>query len=154
MDLVIINACAVLGIKSGTFRYANFSKSHKSRYNKDYKDADPSPGEIWETLSPRVKLGYCFISPLDSTGIPQAVVKKYSELVKGGMDAIAAWGQANIIYNGVESNACAIDTSKSPHEYWYVDSEEVWEHSYELSGVITLVMKPVWKKVRREATGW
>ena len=109
--------------------------------------SDPSPGEIWEPLAPKYKLGYCWEAPADSQGTA-GIITKYYSLVKSGVNPIQAWGQANAGTAGV--NACAIDCSVTPHQYWYFNALLI------PLGVNNLVYPvfPTWTHVTKGASGW
>ena len=109
--------------------------------------SDPSPGEIWEPLAPKYKLGYCWEAPADSQGTA-GIITKYYSLVKSGVNPIQAWGQANAGTAGVY--ACAIDCSVTPHQYWYFNALLI------PLGVNNLVYPvfPTWTHVTKGASGW
>jgi hypothetical protein len=142
MEVVIIGGCSVLGIKTKKYRYSSMTAKDRRHYNSNYGNiADPSPGEAWENIKPGVKLGYCYSAPLDIQGSP-GIVSKYQDLVNTGVDPVAAWGQANAGTTGV--NACAIDTRKTPHEYWYFQEVS--------TGVFSTGLQ--WTKVTKGSAGW
>ena len=105
LDCVIIAGCSVLDIND---------------YNNNFPGLAHllSPGKAWEQTGPNILLGYCYKAPLDSTEAPARIIAQWraNRSVQGD---VAAWMNANDNRNG--RNACAIDCSKSPHEFWFWD---------------------------------
>ncbi len=142
MEVVIVGGCSIFGIQTKKYRYPSMTSRDQNYYDSHYGGAaDASPGEKWENLKPDVKLGYCFTAPLDTQGMP-GIISSYQALVKGGMDPVEAWGTANKGTTGV--NACAIDTRKTPHEYWYFKKVSTGWFSSDLQ----------WTKVVKPTAGW
>lgn len=136
LDVVIIAGCSVLGI--GDFRYKSFSFASRIFNYGNLHSAGQihSPGEEWENVGPGYLLGYAWAAPLDNQGAV-TVVNRYTS---HGGNPIAAWGHANDpSVTPTASNACAIDTTTTPHEYWY------WDETSD---------SPVWTKQVKGATGW
>ncbi len=116
-EVVIVGGCSVFGIQTRKFRFPSMNRKDRALFDDNYPGNDPSPGEVWEFVQPKVKLGYCFTAPTDVQG-SAAIASTFQALVTAGQDPVAAWGAAN---NGtVGVNACAIDTRTSPHQYWYL----------------------------------
>jgi len=171
LNTSIVAGCSIFGIRDDKYRYSSFNllgsiprsllrlflDSKISSQNapelapgfftkiKAAQDwtSDPSPGEQWEPLAPKYKLGYCWTGPADNEG-SAAIISSYYSKVKGGMNPIAAWGAANAGTKGV--NACAIDTSVTPHQYWYFRTP--------FSIVGYQVGNPTWTCVTKGGSGW
>jgi hypothetical protein len=141
LKVAIIAGCSVLDIKD--FRAQSFG--WMSRLDVIKHGGYTSPGEKWENIGPKYFLGYCWKAPLDSTDerdLPSLVIQTYLAARSVQVDPIAAWGSANNPTYPIRErciNACAIDASKVPHEFWYWD---------ETSG------QPVWTKKTKGLTGW
>lgn len=131
LDCAIIAGCAVLDVRN--FRFNSLGLLYRWK-NRAWKGA--YPGEMWEGAGIKYLLGYALKAPLDSDG-GSAIASSFSSNIKSGMDVIAAWRNAND--NAKGRNACVIDCSKTPHEFWY------WNES---SG------SPVWTKVTKGAMSW
>jgi hypothetical protein len=133
MKTAIIAGCSVLDIKD--FRAQSFGKLTYLKYLT--KGGAWSPGALWEAEGPKYLLGYCWTAPLDNQG-SAGIITSFLGAMNGGV--INAWRNANNpATNPAAVNACAIDTSVTPHEYWYWD---------ETSGT------PVWTKKVKGASGW
>jgi hypothetical protein len=136
LNVVIVAGCSVLGI--GDFRYKSFSFASRVFNYGNLHSAGQihSPGEGWENVGPDYLLGYAWAAPLDNQGAVD-VINRYTS---HGGNPIEAWSHANDpSVTPTASNACAIDTTTTPHEYWY------WN---ETSG------SPVWTNQVKGATGW
>ena len=131
LDCAIIAGCAVLDVRN--FRFNSLGLLYRWK-NRTWKGA--YPGESWERAGIKYLLGYALKAPLDSDG-GSAIASSFSSNIKSGMDVITAWRNAND--NAKGRNACVIDCSKTPHEFWY------WNES---SG------SPVWTKVTKGAMSW
>jgi hypothetical protein len=116
LDYVIIAGCSVLGIRDDLFRVGSFHFRQAAIYAWKYPFSDPSPGEKWELLPPRYKIGYNFSAPRDTQGSAN-IIRKYYMNLAAGMTVPQAWGAANAGTAG--DSACVIDTSVTPHVYWY-----------------------------------
>lgn len=131
LDVVILAGSSVLDIKDyraqsfGVLTYAEWLLAC----------GDWSPGAQWENTGSGYFLGYNWSAPTDVQGSAGIVNSLFSAL-NGGASIPAAWGQANNLAIG--RNACVIDTTTNPYEYWY------WN---EQSGT------PVWTNVVKRASG-
>ena len=132
LEVVILAGCSVLDIKD--YRAQSFGMLTWAEWV--LAGGDWSPGAQWEGTGPQYLLGYCWKAPLDSAGTA-GIINSFFTAYNGGASIPAAWGTANNLAIG--RNACVIDTSVTPHEYWYWD---------ETSGT------PVWTKKIKGATGW
>jgi len=142
LNTVIVAGCSIFGIRDDKYRAVNFGLRDLAKYTwhviHDFSNhTDPSPGEQWEPLAPTTKLGYCFTAPLDTQG-SAAIIRDFYESVNAGTGPITAWGAANKLYGGV--NACAIDTSTTPHRYYYFAEDQ--------NGILT------WTQVNKSFGGW
>jgi hypothetical protein len=146
LNTVIIAGCSIFGIRDDKYRAAAMGPHDYNFFTYKWNTlgwtSDPSPGEKWEPLAPKYKLGYCWTAPADSQGTA-AIIQKYYSLVKNGENPIQAWGQANKGTAGV--NACAIDTSVTPHKYWYFNATL-------LAGFYPVYQ--TWISVTKGASGW
>ncbi len=96
-----------------------------------------SPGKYWENTGPGYLLGYAWSAPVDTDGTAD-VISNFIDAINNGASIVDAWKQAN---EGILTrNACLIDTTKSPHEYWYWDEPEG--------------EPPIWTKVVKGESGW
>ena len=139
LKTVIIAGCSVLAISD--YRVSSMTRGDRFWYfikTRAYYTnlTPPSPGIDWEPTGPKYLLGYCFTAPADTDGAAQ-IITSYMASVSSGINPVAAWGLANTGNKG--NNACAIDTSVSPHQYWYFKSVDG---------------KLVWTQVLKEVTGW
>lgn len=133
LDVVIISGCSVLDIKG--YRAMSFLRTTWLIWLS--AGGAWSPGAKWENTGPKYLLGYNWKAPADDKG-GVLVVKDYLKFRKQGVGIIEAWKKAND-HDRYGRNACAIDTSKNPHEYWYWDEQ---------SG------SPVWTKVIKGGSSW
>ena len=119
----ILAGCAVLDVRN--YRFNSLGLLYRWKH-KDWKGA--YPGEIWEGIGVKYLLGYALKAPLDTDG-GSSIVAAFVRNLKSGKDIIVSWRDANDTAKG--RNACVIDCSKTPHQYWF------WNES---SG------SPVWTK--------
>jgi hypothetical protein len=134
LDIAIISGCSILDIKD--FRVGGLKKfqSWRRRFTRD-----TSPGEQWVGTGPKIFLGYCWTAPTDSQGADH-IIRAWASLVRIGVHPIQAWKQANDFNTMPRAiNACAINVSVTPHEFWF------WNES----GPV-----PMWTKVTKGASGW
>ena len=131
LDYAIIAGCAVLDVRN--FRYNSLGFLYKWKH-REWKGS--YPGELWEESGVKCLLGYALKAPLDSDG-GAAIATAFVGNMNSGKDAIVSWRDANDMPKG--RNACAIDCSKTPHEFWF------WDES---SGVAT------WTKREKGAVSW
>ncbi len=142
LNMAIVGGCSVFGIRDDKYRAPYMATSGQLNYEWQKLTVfpnhnDPSPGEQWEALAPKYKLGYCFTAPLDSEGTA-AIIQDFYESVNAGTGPITAWGAASKRAGAL--NACAIDTSTTPHRYYYFTSDQ--------NGIAT------WTQVTKGSTGW
>ena len=132
LDVAIISGCSILDIKDyraksfGTVAYAEWVAA----------GGDWSPGSLWEQTGPKYLVGNCWAGPSDISGTKE-MVRTFLTQVASGKTIPEAWSIASPVTKG--PNACVIDCSKEPHEYWYWD---------ETSG------SPVWTKIEKGVSGW
>jgi hypothetical protein len=132
LKIVVISGCSVLDIKAYRKRSFHFTSSFKFWL----RGGATSPGERWENLGPKYLVGYCWTAPNDSQGTA-GIISTFLSQINSGVPVPQAWQAANDpSTNPASVNACVIDTSRVPHEFWYWD---------ETSGV------PVWTKVSKGA---
>ena len=140
METIIIGGCSVLGIKTGSLRYPSMTKGDRELWDSSFPNGtDPSPGTGWESLKPGIKLGYCWSGPSDVPVLKNVIIN-YQGFVNAGSDPFFSWGRANGSNNAW--NACAIDTTKTPYEYWYF-KRPFGGYGY-----------PEWVKVIKNQTTW
>jgi len=94
LECVIISGCSILDINDYNDNYSYNTQEHEA-----------SPGRMWAEVGPRIMLGYNFEAPLDKSGGPAKIMRKWLMLrdVNGDPDA---WMRAND--NRYGRNACAI----------------------------------------------
>ena len=125
--------CSVLNIAGHRVKSFGMMTRLKRWYR---NQQDRSVGTLWEGVGELIFLGYCYKAPLDGQGA-DLIAGAFTSEVKGGSDFVQAWKNAND--RNVGRNACALDCSKTPHEFWY------WN---EQSGT------SVWTKVTKGANSW
>ena len=133
LNCVVIAGCSVLNIAGHRKRSFCLSTKFKRMV---LGHQDKSVGALWEDKADILFLGYCYAAPLDDKGADE-IALDFSTKVKGGMGFLQAWKEAND--RGIGRNACAIDCTTSPHQFWYWD---------ETSG------SPVWTSVNKGASSW
>lgn len=131
LDCVIIAGCAVLDVRNYRFNSLGLLYRWKHR---SWKGA--CPGELWEEAGVKYLLGYALKAPLDTDG-GSAIASAFTANIKSGKNIITSWRDAND--NAKGRNACVIDCSKTPHEFWY------WNES---SG------NPIWTKATKGTMSW
>ncbi len=132
LDVAIISGCSVLDIKD--FRAKSFGPVAYAEWFA--AGGDWSPGALWEKTGPKYLVGNNWAGPSDVAGTKK-IIGDFLSAVDDGKSIPEAWQMANPVTKG--PNACVIDCSKIPHEYWYWD---------ETSG------SPVWSKVEKGVDGW
>ena len=132
LDVAIISGCSVLDIKD--FRAKSFGVVAYAEWFA--AGGDWSPGALWEKTGPKFLVGNNWAGPSDVAGTKE-IVANFLSAVGDGSSIPEAWKSANPVTKG--ANACVIDCSKVPHEYWYWD---------ETSG------SPIWSKVVKGVDGW
>ena len=133
LNCVVISGCSVLNIAG--HRIKSFGRTTRfKRWLRNQEDR--SVGTSWETTADAIFLGYCYTAPLDSQGAT-AIATVFVNGVKGGKSCLQAWKDANDRDAG--RNACAIDCTITPHEFWYWD---------ETSG------RPVWTRISKGDASW
>ena len=133
LNCAVIAGCSVLNIaghRKNSFKFGTTMKRFLMGHQ------DKSVGALWEDKADILFLGYCYAAPLDDKGADE-IALDFSTKVKGGMGFLQAWKEAND--RGIGRNACAIDCTTSPHQFWYWD---------ETSG------SPVWTHVDKGASSW
>ena len=133
LNCVVIAGCSVLNIAGHRIKSFGMTTRFK-RWCRNQQDR--SVGASWETAADIIFLGYCYTAPLDNQGAVD-IASDFAAKVKGGMEYLQAWKEANDRNAG--RNACAIDCTTSPHSFWYWD---------ETSG------NPVWTRINKGATSW
>lgn len=133
LDCVVIAGCSVLNIAGHRVKSFGMMTRLKRWYR---NQQDRSVGTLWEGVGELVFLGYCYKAPLDGQGA-DLIAGAFTSEVKGGSGFVQAWKNAND--RNVGRNACALDCSKTPHEFWYWDEQ---------SGT------SVWTKVTKGANSW
>lgn len=81
-------------------------------------------------------LGYALKAPLDNDG-GCSIAMAFVAGIQAGKGAISAWRDANDTAKG--RNACVIDCSKTPHQFWY------WDES---------AGSPVWTRKEKGNESW
>ncbi|MFC1854189.1 hypothetical protein ACFL27_28735 [candidate division CSSED10-310 bacterium] len=132
INAVIIAGCSVLDIKD--YRAQSFGAGMYAEWI--LAGGAWSPGAQWEPIVPEYLVGYNWYAPLDTQGSP-TVINNFFIAWNSGNSVPEAWKIANDFAEG--RNACVIDNTKNPHEYWYWD---------ETSG------SPVWTKVIKGGSSW
>jgi hypothetical protein len=132
LEYVFFAGCSVLDIED--YRAQSFSFSTRLAWT--LKGGACSPGAEWEDKGPKFFIGYCWKAPLDNQGTAQ-IITDFFTAYNNGSSIPEAWKQANDL--GIGRNACVIDTTATPHEYWYWD---------ETSG------SPIWTKITKGINGW
>jgi hypothetical protein len=132
LEVVIISGCSVLDIKD--YRAQSYTFTTYTAWK--LAGGDWSPGKEYENKGPQYFLGYNWKGPKDISGTDK-LVKKFLLEIKKGISIPEAWKLANPITVG--PNACVIDCSKKPYEYWYWD---------EKTG------EAIWTKVKKGVDGW
>jgi hypothetical protein len=144
LTTAIFGGCSVLAIgnyhTSSLTPWAWMTYEGKSIYH-GFLTSPPSPGITWEATGPTYLLGYCYSAPTDIQG-SAGIITTFEAKIAGGMNPIAAWGTANNLPIG--DNACAIDLSVSPHQYWYFKRTA----SSPTTSVLT------WTSVTKTSSGW
>lgn len=137
VETVIVGGCSVFGIKD--FRVPGLLlRDTRDYFLMTLASGTPSPGEAWEGVGPKYLLGYCYKAPTDAQGSAK-IIASYLAHRSGGMTPVQAWGAAN---NGTAgNNACAIDTSVTPHQYWYFKRP-------------MFSSQLIWTSVTKAASGW
>ena len=131
LDCAIIAGCAVLDVRN--YRFNSLGLLYRWKH-KDWKGA--YPGEIWEDTGVKYLLGYALKAPLDTDG-GSVIASAFVANIKSGKDIITSWRDANDRAKG--RNACVIDCSKTPHQFWF------WDES---SG------SPIWTKKEKGTVSW
>ena len=131
LDCAIIAGCAVLDVRN--YRFNSLGLLYRWKH-KDWKGA--YPGEIWEGTGVKYLLGYALKAPLDTDG-GSAIASAFVANIKSGKDIITSWRNANNTAKG--RNACVIDCSKTPRQFWF------WDES---SG------SPIWTKKEKGTMSW
>ena len=131
LDCAIIAGCAVLDVRN--YRFNSLGLLYRWKH-KDWKGV--YPGEIWEGVGVKYLLGYALKAPLDADG-GDAITTAFIAHIKSGKDIITSWRDANNTAKG--RNACVIDCSKTPHQFWF------WDES---SG------SPIWTKKVKGSASW
>ena len=131
LDCAIIAGCAVLDVRN--YRFNSLGLLYRWKHW-DWKGA--YPGEIWEGIGVKYLLGYALRAPLDTDG-GSSIAAEFVANIRSGKDVITAWRNANDTAKG--RNACVIDCSKTPHQFWF------WDES---SG------SPVWTKKEKGTVSW
>ncbi len=131
LDCVIIAGCAVLDIRNYRFNSLGLLYRWKHRA---WKGA--YLGEMWEETGVKYLLGYALKAPLDTDG-GSSIAFAFVDNIQRGKDIITSWRNANDTDKG--RNACVIDCSKTPHQFWF------WDES---SG------NPIWTNKTKGPVSW
>jgi len=113
LDCAIIAGCAVLDVRNYRLNTQKFL--YRLRH---YNLHGTYPGEQWENCGAKHLLGYALKAPLDSRG-GTVIAERFVEQMKAGRSVCESWRIANDCSEG--RNACIIDCSASPHEFWFWD---------------------------------
>lgn len=132
LHAVIFAGCSVLDIKN--FRAQSFGLGTWLQWQA--AGGASSPGAAWESTGPDYLLGYAWAAPLDTQGA-DVIATDFTSGLNAGKHIITAWKDANDRATG--RNACLIDTSVNPHEYYYWDEQGA---------------NPIWTKKTKGANGW
>jgi hypothetical protein len=134
LDFLIIAGCSVLDIKD--YRAESFKDDYETYAYWQLMGGAWSPGKIYEESGPKMLIGYCWKAPSDKQGAVETI-KEFISQYRLTKNVSFSWKRAND--NPYGRNACVIDCSIEPHEFWYWDERTA---------------APVWSKVTKGSSDW